>query len=118
MYVIGEFVMSNATDPASTQPIVEIREAVRRATEFVAQLYGPSVAADPFLEEIQRSNGGWDVTISFTAPAEVVEAPNSAMSSMAALLASAQSIKTSRVYKELHVRADGEVESMRIRRVA
>lgn len=110
--------MSDTSNSTSDRPTVDIREAVLRATEFVAQLYGPAVAADPFLEEIKRSNGGWDVTISFTVPAEVAEPRSSALSSMSAVLAGAQISKTSRVYKELHVQADGEVESMRIRKVA
>ena len=51
--------MSDTSNSTSDRQTVDIREAVLRATEFVAQLYGPAVAADPFLEEIKRSNGGW-----------------------------------------------------------
>ncbi|GEM86472.1 hypothetical protein [Meiothermus granaticius] len=87
--------------------MLDVREAVKVATEYIQALYTPQPLPELRLEEVERSADEkfWEVTLSF-----VVREPT-------AYLSLGEAART-REYKLLRVDAEsGQVQSMKIRRV-
>ena len=94
--------------------MINVKEAVKRAFVFLADIYDKEPLREPRLEEVALSDDAnvWLVTVSFVRPTTVVDAAES-------LTASGVLPGFERDYKVIEIWSqDGEVRSMKIRQLA
>jgi len=92
--------------------MIDVKEAVRQATEYLEQLYPLSQLHDVLLEEVSLSDDGryWFVTLGFSRP---IPSPDPMRRVTEGVLHSA---KYQREYKVFEIdSATGQVKSMKIR---
>jgi hypothetical protein len=91
---------------------VDVKQAVRIAVRYVADLYDVDTR-NVVLEEVERGSDSWYITVGFNrAKPPQAQSPWSGLST----LAEAMNPNTERVYKVIQVSAkDGEPVSMKIR---
>lgn len=93
---------------------VDVKQAVRAAIHYIADLYDVDTR-NVMLEEVERDSGSWYITVGFNRAATA-----QVKGSQAALRALAEAMNpyTERVYKVVQVSAkNGEPVSMKIRSV-
>jgi hypothetical protein len=91
--------------------MIDVKQAVKIAIEYVQQLYEPEQLRDLALEEVELSEDGtiWKVTLGFNG---LYNEPANAFTA----LAYERMALSTRAYKVFHIRAsDGAVLSMRMR---
>lgn len=94
--------------------MTDVKEAVRTAANYLAELFAEEDISDIRLEEVELSEDvqTWNVTLSFLRKAKVA---GPLVDALSAGLAS----QVERIYKVLTVRADdGSVTSVKIRQLA
>ncbi len=88
--------------------MIDVKEAVRIAMDYVQAVYRPEDISQPLVEEVELSDDGdfWSVTVSFLRAA--AKSPIEAMTGQ----------QGTRAYKVLRIQAEtGQVHSMKIRTV-
>jgi hypothetical protein len=90
--------------------MIDVKQAVNSAERYIQDVYGEQVS-EIFLEEVERIESDWMITMSFVLPFErVVSSPSSAIDIGAI---------THRSYKILQIDSEtGVVKSMRIREIS
>lgn len=107
-----------STETSSPEPMrIGVKDAIRRATNFVAEMYreDPSFVGNLRLEEVELSSHErtWLVTVGFD-----VRQPPRTDSGVAAALAALDGMRSERLYKRIEVDAtSGDVVKMTIRKV-
>ncbi|MEP7287963.1 MAG: hypothetical protein ABI947_19600 [Chloroflexota bacterium] len=102
--------------------MIDVKQAIKIAHDYLLSLYNPDELIDLLLEEVERSEDDryWYITFGFTRVLAVpTKAPQSAVSVAAAIQGTTTDLKDNveRVYKKITVRADtGKVQAMKIRR--
>lgn len=93
---------------------IDVKQAVRTAVRYVADLYDVDTR-NIALEEVERGSDSWYITVGFH---RAVTTPVKGSRSSLSALAEAMNPYTERVYKVVQVSAkDGEPVSMKIRSV-
>lgn len=87
---------------------MDVKEAVKAAKTYIADLFAEEGLSDLGLEEVERepSDNGWRVTVGFSRPLNTVRNPLTLMTGDAA---------PRRSYKVVIIRDDGEVLSVKQR---
>jgi hypothetical protein len=92
--------------------MIDVKQAVSAASEYLSQLYPSAKLHDVFLEEVALSDDErhWYVTIGFARP---IPSPNATLAAMDAAMGRQN---YERVYKLFEIDSDtGQVRSMKIR---
>jgi len=92
--------------------MVTIKQAAAKALEFARDVYGEQAVQAPRVDEVERDDADWQITVSWLQPFESALLPPGLGGMLPPNLGS------NRIYKRFVVNAEnGEVKAMRIRQV-
>jgi len=93
--------------------MVTIKQAAAKALEFARDIYGEAAIQAARVDEVERDDSDWQLTVSWLQPRDIAE-----LSAMERAISIQELLPPNRVYKRFVVNSEsGEVKAMHIRRV-
>lgn len=89
--------------------MIDIKDATKTAVEFLVDIYGTEHVIQPMLEEVEKSQGEWWLTISYLSQPAATSARD--------LYSSLGIHGHERQYKVIRVSEQGEIAGMKMRKV-